>query len=198
MRCIRMVVLLIVGMVVFGGVTSAAYVGNLNFFLGDKALNSDWKDDSFGLDVSSQAEFGALISFGQDKWPVHIAIDLLGSTQDDTISGVKLTGSTNELDFGARKQWEKGNARPFLGGGLGWVKGELKASSGGVSISSDDSSVGGWVDAGAFWRLGQRFNLGLEGRYSKAKIKPEVSGVTADVEAGGLHLGLLLGFGWGK
>jgi hypothetical protein len=31
-----------------------------------------------------------------------------------------------------------------------------------------------------------------------AKIEPELGGTTFDMEAGGFHLGLLIGIGWGR
>jgi len=43
-----------------------------------------------------------------------------------------------------------------------------------------------------FWRLGKRFNIGLDVRYSKA----EITLFNVDVDAGGTHAGLLLGWGW--
>jgi hypothetical protein len=33
-------------------------------------------------------------------------------------------------------------------------------------------------------------------RWSEAEIEPTVAGQTFQVEAGGLHLGALVGFGW--
>ena len=49
------------------------------------------------------------------------------------------------------------------------------------------------MDGGIFWRLGKRFNLGLEARFSAAQVK--LSG--RDVQAGGVSVGLILGWGWG-
>lgn len=198
MRWIRLAVVSMLGMFAFCGVANADATGNVNFFIGQKYLNGDWEDDSIGADFSTQREFGVLMSFGQTTWPIDMAIDFLTSSADDNISGVKLEGETMELDFGVRKHWGKAKTRPFIGGGLGWVKGELTGSASGISVSADDSSYGAWIDGGVFWRFGERFNLGLEGRYSMAKIEPKLGGTTFDMEAGGFHLGLLIGIGWGR
>ncbi len=97
---------------------------------------------------------------------------------------------TAEIDLGVRKDWPRGRTRPFIGGGLGIIGGsrELLALPG-VVASNDDSALGLWIDGGVVWRLGKRFELGLEGRFSRAEIQLE-----EDVEAGGAHLLLL--FGW--
>ena len=165
-------------------------------FVGQKQLDDDdWEP------VEDQGEFGVLISWGKEGWPVHIAIDLLGSTKEETvfdpfIGTFDLKGSTSEIGVGVRKIWQSDKMRPHLGGGIALVNGEIEGALGGISVTSDDSTVGAWVDGGIFWRLGNRFNIGFDARYSKAEIKPSVSGVEFDVEAGGLHAGLLLGFGW--
>jgi hypothetical protein len=169
---------------------SAYAGGSVNFILGQKMLDdTDWEE------LDSQTEFGALITFGKD-WPVGIAIDLIASTDDTTIEGVKVDGSTTEIDIGVRKVWERDNMRPFFGGGVAFVNGEIEGSAMGITIKSDDDGVGLWVDGGIFWRLGKRFNLGFEARITRAEIEPSVLGETFDVEAGGEHIGLLLGWGW--
>ena len=180
----------------------AAGSGNVNLFLGQKSLNGDWKDDSINLDVSKQAELGALLTWSGENWPVGLAVDLLSSSDDQTIvfggTPFKFEGSTTEIDFGVRKIWENSKTRPFFGAGLGYVKGELKGSAGGVSVPADDGGLGEWIDGGVFWRLGSHFNLGVEGRYTKARITPSVGGASFALEAGGFHFGVILGFGWGE
>jgi hypothetical protein len=159
--------------------------GHANFFLGQKALD---EDDWGPLD--RQGEIGAEISFGRDSWPVLIAVDLLGSGKKDSSADVE--GSTSELDVGVRKIWQAGSVRPYIGGGVALVNGEIKIDAFGATFSDDDNGVGAWVGGGVFWRLKSRFNIGIAARYSKARVN--VFG--NDIEAGGPHLGMLLGWGW--
>jgi len=180
------------------GAWAAEPQGDFSLLLGEKALSGDWKEPSLGIDLSRQPEVGVSFSWSGRGWPVALAADLLASRDTSTAMGVKLEGSTVELDLGVRKYWQRGNARPFVGGGVAVVRGEIKASAFGFSASSDDTGVGGWLDAGVLWRLGSRIDLGFEGRYSQARIRPESSGPTSDVEAGGWHLGLVVGYAWGK
>jgi len=164
-----------------------AGTGNANFFLGGKALDSnDWEP------LEDQAEFGAEVSFGKDGWPISIAIDLLGAASEETEGGIDFEGRTSELGVGVRKIWEVGRTRPYVGGGIALVNAEIEADVPGPNISEDDEGIGAWVGGGVFWRLGSRFNIGVAARFSKA----EVTLFGEDVEAGGTHVGILLGWGW--
>ena len=74
------VVIAMLAIVVFPSSSWAETTGNVNFVLGLKALDEDdWAP------VEDQGEFGALISWGKEGWPVHIAIDVLGTfgTEED-------------------------------------------------------------------------------------------------------------------
>jgi hypothetical protein len=164
------------------------YTGNVNFFLGGKSLDSnDWAP------VEDHAELGVLVDFKQNNWPVSIALDFLGSYSESTELGIKFEGSTSEFDAGVRKIWEVAGSsvRPYIGGGLALVNAEFKGTSFNT-LSDSDKSVGIWLNGGIYWTLGQSFNIGLDLRYSQAEVT--VFGV--DVEAGGSHAGLILGYHW--
>jgi hypothetical protein len=156
------------------------------------ALGEKYLDDDDWPDADEQGEIGLIMSFGQREWPVLVAVDLLFSLDEvDVGPGVAaLDEWTAEIDLGVRKDWPRGRMRPFIGGGLGIIGGsrELFAFPG-VVASNDDSAPGLWIDGGVVWRLGKRFELGFEGRFSSAEIELE-----EDVEAGGAHLLVL--FGW--
>ena len=172
--------------------------GHVNFFIGQKSLDGDdWRP------IEDQPEFGAVMSFGQDGWPVHIAVDVLLSGDEETVfdplfGNVKLTGSTFEVDAGVRKIWKKGRVLPYVGAGVGIIGAALEVDNGFASVDGNDAGIGFWAGGGVFWRLGSRFNIGLDARYSSADVDLDFgSGVVArDVSAGGLQYGILLGFGW--
>ena len=187
---------------------------NLNFVLGKKYLDSD--DWPVGDD---QGSLSFLSTFGPRSWPVQVAIDVLGSGAAERsfeivrpgveIRGDEVNQSTLEFDAGVRKIWRVGRARPFVGGGLAVIWGrqdrvEFLLPPGNFTgdeliprppliISEEDEAPGAWLDGGIFWRLGKRFNIGLEARFSRA----ELSFAGRDVQAGGFNLGLILGWGWG-
>ena len=194
--------------------SSAAYAEtNLNFVLGGKFLDSD--DWPVG---DAQGALAFLSTFGPESWPVQVAIDVVGSgSAEDSfnisrpgieIRGEEIVQSTLELDVGVRKIWRVGRARPFAGGGLAVIWGrqeraiflpsplDIHGDQGiprlPVIVSEEDEAPGVWVDGGIFWRLGRKFNLGLEARFSSA----ELGFRGRDVQAGGVSLGLILGWGW--
>jgi len=76
----------------------------------------------------------------------------------------------------------------FSGGGIAKLAVQREAG----STKVDDSTVGGWIGGGIFWRLGARFNIGLAARVSRGQVT--LNGT--DTEAGGSHAGLILGWGW--
>ena len=168
-------------------VNANEWTGNVNFFLGQKTLEeNDWAP------VDKQAEFGVLVDFKQQNWPVSIALDFLGSTDEATESGVNIEGTTSEFDVGVRKIWAVAGSsiRPYIGGGLAFINAEFKATN--FPVSDDDNGTGIWLNGGVYWTLGQHFNLGLDLRYSQADVT--VFGV--DVDAGGTHAGIILGYHW--
>jgi len=172
----------------------ADFEGNVNFFLGEKSLDSnDWKP------LDSQFEFGAVMSFGQSDWPVQIAGDVLVSVDETDVQGITFTGTTFEFDAGIR--WlilKKGKVFPYLGGGVGLIGAGLKGDFGVGDVDAADVALGVWADTGVFFRLGSHFNIGLDLRYSSADVDLDFGSgfVAQDVYAGGFSYGLLLGFGW--
>ena len=186
----------VVGLVLAASAFSPAWAGadgHVNFFIGQKSLDGDdWEP------VEDQLEFGAVMSFGQDDWPVHIAVDVLASAGEEKLGNVTVTGSTFEVAAGVRKIWKKGRVLPYLGAGVGVIGAGVKFDDGFVSVDADDSGFGFWAGGGVFWRLGSHFNIGLDARYSSADVDLDLgAGIVAqDISAGGLHYGVLLGFGW--
>jgi len=172
--------------------------GHVNFFLGQKSLDSDDWDP-----VDQQGEFGAVMSFGGSDWPVLIAVDVLTSGKeedvfDNVFGASKLRAGTFEGAFGARKIWKVGNSRPYVGGGIALIGAAAEFDTGFFEFDADDAAVGPWVGGGVFWRLGSHFNLGFDARWSKAEVDLDFGAnvVEKDVEAGGFQGGLTVGFGW--
>lgn len=174
-----------------------SWTGNINAFLGMKYLDEDdWEP------LEDQNEFGIKVDFKQQGWPVSIAIDYLSSSGDDTmllydpILGNVLfdfEGETSELCLGVRKIWDHSpKVRPFIGGGIAFINAEIGGRALGISVSDDDNVIGVWIGGGVYWTLAEHFNIGFNLRWSKAEVT--LFGVGG--EAGGNHVGLLLGYHW--
>jgi hypothetical protein len=181
-------ILAVILMLFFINAPANAWTGNVNAFLGQKTLDADdWEP------IDKQPEFGVLLDFKQQDWPISIAIDFLGSTDDTTVAGVLVEGSTSEFDVGIRKIWEvSGNPiRPYIGGGLAFVNAEIRGTYI-FTVTEEDTGAGIWLNGGFYWTLSQHFNLGFDLRYSQA----DVTLYNVDVKAGGTHAGILLGYHW--
>lgn len=189
---------------IVGALAPAAMAdGNVNFIIGQKEM-----DENFGQreDIEEQDMFGALIDFGVMDWPVNISFDIISSSQDvdDDEFDLNLEGSTLELDLGAKLYFMKDTPfRPYVGGGLAFISAEIDEArdpDGDLDFDEahlEDESLGYFVNGGLLWRIGERFNLGADVRWSKAEIEVEDDfGDPRDVEAGGFSYGVFAGFGW--
>ncbi|HET9481012.1 MAG TPA: hypothetical protein VFP98_04580, partial [Candidatus Polarisedimenticolia bacterium] len=138
-------------------------------------------------------ELGVEVSIGPGNWPIDLALDAFFSAGDEEEFGLDIDLTTQEFAGGIRKIWEAGNARPYIGGGLAIIRADAEISTPGGSVSDDDIGIGPWFGGGVFWRIGQAFNIGIAGRWSTADVEFDGG---PEVDAGGLHAGLLLGWGW--
>ncbi len=180
---LALAVLLFVAGLVNPAIARADSKGEVNFIIGGKGLDqNDWNPNE------DQGEFGAEVTWGGSDWPIAIATDILASSGGGDLLGFEVNDQSSELAFGVRKVWEAGPARPYLGGGVAKLDAQREVN--GVTV--DDSTLGGWIGAGIFWRLGSRFNIGLAARVSRGQVT--LNGT--DAEAGGTHAGLILGWGW--
>jgi len=196
----KKVTLIIIAVSLFFLPTSAIcenWTGNINLFMGAKQLEEDdWEP------LDEQDEYGILLDFKQESWPISIAIDLLASSDEQTgtyyIYGygtvaATLEGETSEFNFGIRKIWDNSpTIRPYIGAGIAMVSAEIKASSWWYTASDDDTATGFWFGGGLYVTLAEHFNLGLDLRQSKA----EVTLFDVEGEAGGTHAGLSIGYHW--
>ena len=164
------------------GALAGEFSGHANFFLGVKYLEDEWAP------LQDQGAFGAELSWGSTDWPVYIATDFFASADVEDRPLFDTVAVTTELDVGVRKIWEAGHTYPYVGGGIGIITGFVDQD----FIDDSDVTIGPWINAGVFWRLGPKFNIGFSLRWSKG----EVSVLGEDLEAGGFQAGLLLGFGW--
>jgi len=190
----------------------AALANDVNLLYGQKSLDED-EFDVAGVD--GQTQWGVMVNLEFD-WPVALAVDILSSSDENTVNVV--TGiqdydlafttevETTELDVGVRKFWDW-KVEPYIGGGIAWIQLDAKQTEQGsfmgnpfsdVLLDDDDSAIGFWVDAGFIYRLGRKFNLGLDVRYSDSSADLTPVGFTESVklDSGGIHYGVTLGYHW--
>jgi hypothetical protein len=196
--------------------------GSLNFVLARRPANGDLQP------TDTMSQYGLAWSFGRSDWPIKLAFDLVYAKGDGVekgeIPGIPASPgpppvlevppipwekmaetSVMEMALGVRKEWGEGITHPFLGGGLEGtylayqsVYAEVGSPSV-TQVDDNDTAVGIWLDAGSTWRIGKRFNLGFEVRYSFAEVRLEVDPATGHTErkdASALQYGLVAGWGF--
>jgi outer membrane protein with beta-barrel domain len=187
---------------------ASAGPGYVNFLLGQKIFDSDHWDP-----IDKQSTIGAEGVFGKATWPVSLDAYLARASKekskavDDGFGGtvdVTLDATTYEFGLGVNKTWQRKKFYPYLNAGAVLAKIDVTARQAGTSVSDDDKGLGFWGGGGVFYRVGTTFNLGGAVRYSSANVEfnafdtGNVSFDGADVPAGGLTFGVLLGWGWPK
>lgn len=192
MHKVTIMMLLLIGLLVPTASQAGAWTGNINAFLGIKYLDSDdWDDDYF--EMSEQSEGGILFDIMKTDWPVCAVIESMYGISTDDYMGMGVEAITTELFLGVGKTWAPNpTIRPFVRAGVNFASVEIEAEYEGESDSDEESGTGYAISGGVYWTLSQHFNLGLSVRYSKATV--EFNDV--DVEAGGTHSGLILGYHW--
>jgi hypothetical protein len=185
----RSLKLLAASLVLALAATPALAGGNANFVLGGRTLDEDdWAP------AEEHVVFGVTVDFGGEGWPVNLAIGHHLSIGTDEWGPFDLTSTVAELTFGVQKTWVvDGVTRPYIGGGVAAVNAESELELGNLSVTEDDTSGAVYVDGGVFWRLGSRFNIGVEGRLV---VGTDLELAGADVNADYFQGGLILGWGW--
>lgn len=216
---------------------AAKSVGSVHFTLGGKRMSSDWyvgapRTGSPGDTLApraSQPAIGVELTWGREGWPALIALDVLHSYDDGVQrypanqlfqiprTDVRRRVRTLEIGLGARRSWNVKGFSPHLGAGGSWVRGHFAFEMSnpdqgaygapGPRIGDKRTTLGFWVGGGLYRPLGPRLQIGLAGRYSKAKltfsewsqVRGEQGGYVFvpdanEVEAGGSHIGVAVGW----
>lgn len=189
---ISFIMLLVIGLLIPTVSQAGAWTGNINAFMGIKTLDSDDWDDNY-WQLSEQTEGGILFDIMQANWPVCAVIESMYGISTDEYDDFELNATTTEVFLGAGKTWAPNSTiRPFVRAGLNYATAELEGEYENQTETVDGSGIGYAISGGVYWTLSQHFNLGLSARYSKATV--EINDI--DVEAGGTHSGLILGYHW--
>ena len=173
----------------------ARYTGNLNLFVGQMWLSqSDWAP------VDQQREIGLMLAFGEERAPIHFSLDAFYT--NDEVPSVNpavdsvVRGSSTEFAIGVRKVWGENATHPQLGAGATVMQVHEERDGPSGPVNNGDRGYGAWVDVGVTWRLASHLNLGIDVRYSTSTVDLGTGSVLREVTAGGIQLGILIGYGW--
>lgn len=174
----------------FAGAAQAG--GNINGTIGIRKLD----DQDFWQEVDSQALFGVLADFGLGQLPLHAAVGIQVSVDEQDIEGspgFTRTGSVADFSAGLKLMPREGAFRPYLGAGVASVGAAGEIEGGGSTSDFDDQSFGFYVQGGGFTRIGKGFNLGVDLRLVTG-TDIDFGGVTGDADS--FVAALTLGWGW--
>jgi opacity protein-like surface antigen len=191
---------------------SAQAAGDVNLLFGAR-ISSEAMLEEAGVDDLSQ--FGAAFSWDYGG-PVMVAVDLLVASTDASRSvdavypNVYWTDiKSTELDVGIRKLFGGDRKlKPYLGGGLAWMRLDVlqvlngSLGEGGeftdIIMNDAENTFGFWANAGLQYTFGEKFNIGLDIRYSDAQVdvNPVDGGLGLEFDTGGTQYNMLVGYHW--
>ena len=170
--------------------------GNTQFLIGQTYLHDFWKP------FDEPAAFGVEVDFAPAKSPVHVALGVNMAFDSQHVSGTYYgqTGHVTAgfLEFSAGFLFtpvKHGVARPYMGAGVVRMFAGIGTSSTYWSAGESDQSFGLYGNAGIFFKVGDTFNSGLDGRLVRG-TKITLAGVDGNADYG--QASLLLGFSWGE
>ena len=170
--------------------------GNVQFLLGQAYLGDFWKP------FDRPSSFGVEVDFAPKKSPVRVAlaINVFGDGERVTSPYFGETGSVGVgfLEFSAGFLWhpvKHGVARPYLGAGVLRMFAGVGAGSDFWIAGDSDQSFGYYGNAGIFFKVGDSFNIGIDGRFVGGT---SITLAGLEGEADSSQVSLLLGFSWGE
>ena len=215
------------------GAALATDVGSIHFTLGRKSMTKDWYLGPPSFDITGQFiepgragqySLGVATTWGRQGWPVQVAFDVLHSYDDGIIHvpaffstpafDERLRASTFEAALGLRRTFNVLGFTPYVGAGGSWIRANYvievidpNAGDFGTLLGSARSAVpafGFWAGGGVSRQVGPRFEIGIEGRYSKATLSEsgfvvdgsngQVVGTLPELDAGGRTINLFAGW----
>lgn len=170
--------------------------GNTQFFIGQTYLSDFWAP------VDEPASFGFEVDFAPKKSPVHVALGMNFAGETERVAGTYF-GETGKvgvgfLEFSAGFVWhpvKKAFARPYLGAGVLRTFAFIGAGTDYWISGETDQSFGFYGNVGIFFKVGDTFNIGIDGRLVRG-TSITLAGIDGNVDYS--QVSLLLGFSWGE
>jgi hypothetical protein len=153
----------------------------------EKLLSNDLKDQASGVDFTSSG-YGAIAYRFSVQRNLDLTLDARGTTHTETFGGVDFTLTNSFFGPGVRMVSPNEGMRPYVQANFFLVREEIKGESGGVTITSHDSSAGFGVSGGVDIRGGNLLSIPIEVNYMYGKPSDDVSGI-------GVNAGITFNFG---
>jgi len=170
--------------------------GNIQFYIGQMYLGDVWKP------LDRPATFGVEADFAPKGSPVHVALatSISGDSGDVVTPYFGKTGSVADgfIEFSAGFVWlpvKRGVARPYLGAGVLTMFAGIDNGANAWNGGDSDHSFGFYGTAGLYFKVGDSFNIGFDGRIVRGT---SFNFAGAEVDADYERVSMLFGFSWGE
>lgn len=184
------------GVLVAGGASAEDMSGNVQFLVGQRYMSDYWKP------LDRPTMFGVIVDFAPESSPVRVALGGQFSWDSQSTS-IPVFGKTGDVaagtfEFSAGFVWlpvKKAPVRPYIGAGAVLITAAAGSDWGDFGSGDTDTSFGFYGNAGIYFKVGDTFNIGLDGRIVRGTtIQLGPTEGNANYE----QLSLLLGFSFGK
>jgi hypothetical protein len=165
---------------------SRDWTGNIAVIAGlSRMLNDEWN----GAD--RQPTTGIMLDFGKKGWLANLAIDFKTSSESGQDGLVSVDGTLTEIDLGFRIHIDEETIpwKAYIGGGIAFIDEELTRNA--VTIS--ESEIAFWLNAGLYYRINQRWNVGIDLRHGTVADDIEDSQL---LRSNYYSYGLMVGYHW--
>lgn len=182
-------ILVLVGSSIMNAAVAQEWTGHLSGYLGNKTIKeNNWANNN------EHGSMGVITDFKQKDWPVSIAVDLFATGNEDKVKGQNSKTYSAQAHVGIRKVFNFDDCmiHPYVGGGVTLNSFFQKDKDAQGKEEYDDNDTAGWVGTGAYVHLTDSFAMGLDLRYSQAKVKLN----NRKVDASGVMGGISVGYHW--
>jgi hypothetical protein len=176
--------------------SSDGMTGNTQFFIGQTWLQDQWAP------LDEPASFGFEVDFGPKKSLVRVAMGFNVAWDSQQVPGT-FFGETGDVAVGFAEfsagflvhPVREAQVRPYFGAGIVRTFAGVGQDGDFWSGGDSDSTFGFYGNAGIFFKVGDVFHIGLDGRIVRG-TDVTLGGIETDVDYE--QASLLFGFSWGN
>ncbi len=165
--------------------SSEFHANRIAIYIGQRSLDEDDYEP-----VEDQVTIGFEFAHEHPDSVVGWEVGLMGSADEGEFGAFDVEAATGEIYGGARKSCGSGTVRPYIGGGLSFIRSAFEVEG---FDDVDDASLALYAHGGVRFDISPAFSLGLDLR-GLFGSDLELAGVDTDADYG--QFALFAGFGF--